>query len=406
MHPDGNSLPPLYPSNQPLQSRQQPVSNVGTPGNPGNLGTPGSPRKSRKPLVITLSVIGALVVAAGIATPFIIGQVQHSQAEQEYSDTVERLDTARTELAAALQSSTAAVETAHTVKGELPSDRVEDPVIFELVENELARMDAAVANMGERATAAIGTSTSEEHDTRADEDPSASHTPDHPAASTATPETTEELRAATQELQHELELVRADLEEINRLEGHLWDTQVAVIESAKHRGDQLLAEAAEKAGADEIAALQAAVDAMLPDQLVQGETDLGALVAEFNAAWDAVQASMTPVWEDVAGRWCDTGSPLHAAGDCTDIVVGDDGTRVFAFSEMEEQCFRGTVRSNGPSGPGTGPGANVMYCPAGTPTPATLSGSFNGEPMVHNDDATRDRVWIYHAPGSGTWFRE
>lgn len=98
-------------------------------------------------------------------------------------------------------------------------------------------------------------------------------------------------------------------------------------------------------------------------------------------------------WENVNGTWC------SVAGDCftvTDYVYEDPAYGTTYWLEQydaPEGCFRGEAISQ------EYPGSQVLYCPAGVPTPSVIAG-------VTNDDATQERIWFYQGQGADTYFKQ
>lgn len=109
-------------------------------------------------------------------------------------------------------------------------------------------------------------------------------------------------------------------------------------------------------------------------------------------------AEPTARWEDVEGRWCGITYPS-----CTPIVLGTTvtewGTSTITFEAELGECFAGI----GADDPGSG--ANIVYCPAGAPTPAGVPGAEPGMPPT-DDNVDFDRVFIYQGYGTAAWFRE
>ncbi|ANG85040.1 hypothetical protein [Microbacterium aurantiacum] len=109
-------------------------------------------------------------------------------------------------------------------------------------------------------------------------------------------------------------------------------------------------------------------------------------------------AEPTARWEDVEGTWCGITYPS-----CTPIVLGTTvtewGTSTITFEAELGECFAGI----GADDPGSG--ANIVYCPAGAPTPAEVPGAEPGMPPT-DDNVAFDRVFIYQGYGTAAWFRE
>jgi hypothetical protein len=98
-----------------------------------------------------------------------------------------------------------------------------------------------------------------------------------------------------------------------------------------------------------------------------------------------------PTWESIDGTWCSSAFPT----DCLVIAGQTDTTWGLPISFVSEQagCFLGLEE-----------GANVLFCPAGVPTPGAELSPGTGEPG--RDNPAFDRLWVYNGQGPDTLFRE
>ncbi|WIE81550.1 hypothetical protein [Curtobacterium sp. MCSS17_016] len=107
----------------------------------------------------------------------------------------------------------------------------------------------------------------------------------------------------------------------------------------------------------------------------------------------------TADWADINGRWCPEG---QSSTDCVEIAGGRDVTfnADLSFVESRGECLLGSATYM------DGGGANVLYCPAGAPTPgADFTPRFtDGEPVI-GDNPTKDRIWFFQGPGANTLTR-
>lgn len=391
MPPDGEMTPAPSTHPQPTQVSYVPGQ---TPGQqvidgqhgalvePGSIpqGKPGgSPRKSNKPLIISVILAGTLLLAAAIATPFVIGNLQHTEAVKEYDEASEQLSQARTKLAKAVTAAATGIASTHALSAAVQSDRVADPEVVTMLEEAVASFEVTMQPQVDALTESEGS----------DQEPA------------QLPETVKSLRESAELTRVEAEEILVEAEAIETANQELWEAQLKVVDSVKQSGEQLLLDAAEKADAEQLVRLQNAVDALNPEKLVAGESHLEGLIGEFNQAWDAVQGSLAPVWEDINGEWCHKGTPYQKPG-CQTIVgeIEQEYGGAYIFSGMKEGCFHGKYSPNGPGG------AQALYCPAGVPTPAEYTRLVNGEPVFLGDDESRDRMWGFQGLGAPTWFRQ
>lgn len=356
--------------------------------------TPSPQSKPRVGLWVGIASAAAVIVAAAIATPFIIGAVQQGEAEREFDTAQAEVDEARADLVEALQTATVDAVVSQTIESSVPEDRVTDVAVLD-------RLHEAKLNLAMKAGLSIDLDTGEITAGEAVADETATgDAAQSEGAAAAKPEGKDKLRAAAEQLREEAAELREEVELIDLAGAELWEAQLGVVESAQQKGAELLAEASGKAGEDEAAALQAAIDALDSAGLTRGESDLGALLDELNAAWDAVQGSMVPVWEDINGTWCGGHD-----GSCFTIdlnTLGGTSDSTITYKKMWGGCFNGGALPKGMGG-----GANVLYCPAGVPTDLgewLVSEDFG--PFVLNEDESRDRIAFFHAPGGHWFFRQ
>lgn len=104
-------------------------------------------------------------------------------------------------------------------------------------------------------------------------------------------------------------------------------------------------------------------------------------------------------WADINGTWCPEGQGTDS---CVEIAGGRDVTfnADLSFVESRGECLLGLATYQ------DGGGANVLYCPAGAPTPgADFTPRFtDGEPVI-GDNPTKDRIWFFQGPGANTLTR-
>lgn len=381
----GSSAPGAFVApapNAPSPTGPSPYASVQPPQAP----TPRS--KSRSGLWIGLGAAVVVIAAVAISIPLIVGAVQHGDAEREFDAAQTEVDEARMHLVEALQTATTEASSSQAFEGALSADRVADPAVFERLATARGDLAVAAGLSIDPETGAVAAHEAAIEDSALSGD-----------EVSVKPDGVEGLRAAAAQLGEEAAALRAETELIETAGAELWEAQLGVLDSAQQKGNELLAEASEKAGEAEAAALQKAIDALDSAELTRGETDLGILLGGLNAAWDAVQASMVPEWADLNGTWCG-----GYQGDCITIdLTGLNGTSgsTMTYREMWGGCFNGlAVAKNGIGG------AQVLYCPSGVPTTVESSGPSPSEPFVLNEDASRDRVLFFQAPGGHWYFRQ
>jgi hypothetical protein len=107
--------------------------------------------------------------------------------------------------------------------------------------------------------------------------------------------------------------------------------------------------------------------------------------------------SAFPRWEDINGEWCAAASVDR----CSTIALPKDsyGAEV-TFQESVDGCFLGiTVVVD------YGSGANILYCPAGVPTPTTAGTPMQALSDRTGDNVDFDRVFVWQGFGAGAQFR-
>jgi len=293
------------------------------------------------------------------------------------------VEEARSELAAALQSATGEAEGSLAITTVVTADRVTDASVLEALtaaQSELAAAAGVDAAEAEIETAGEDAGNSSE------------------GALAVVPEDTEELREAAEQLRVEADNIRTETERVEAAGDALWEAQLAVADGAREAAATVIVDLGGKAGEAESAHLQQTIDALDPGALASGESDLPTLLGELGAAWDALQASVTPVWEDINGTWC--GGDLS---NCVTIEKGRvlDRQASVKFNEMNEGCFSGGYVSDGPTGH-----SDMLYCPAGVPTPAEFQRAIGGQAIFVTDDETQDCWWFVQVPGVKAFFRQ
>lgn len=330
-------------------------------------GAPNPPQKKRAGLWIALGVVGALIIAGGIATPFIIQGAEQAEAERAYDEAAADLDEARSELTSALSQAAEDVESAGVVSTVITADRVSGVTVFDRMVSAVAAVEAiAVEPSGDE------------------------HVREKPA-------NRDELRQAADQLRDEASLVRDEAVVVIDAGDELWESQLDVVDAAVQKGAEMIASG--KVEDAEAAELQAALDALQRDLLVRGEVELGPLLESLDTTWTTAEATMVPTWEDIDGVWCGGG-----VEDCITIDlngVGGTDHSTITYREMWGGCFNGlAIAKNGIGG------ANFLYCPAGVPTSDNAYSAHRPEPFVLNEDESRDRILFFQAPGGRWLFRQ
>lgn len=373
------NLQPSIPSMPPQNSAGEPERVL---PHAGSIEPP-KPKKSRPWLWISLVCAAVLVAAAAVVTPLIIGSVQQGEAEREFDVAVTELEQAQQGLAAAMQTAAQQARATPQLRTLLVTTGTSDQATAEQIQG-------AQDNLLMVAGPTV--------DPASDDVPSESVSGTRGEDAVVRPKERQELRDAALQLRHEATELVTKTEAIDEASQSLWDAQLAGLAVIQAQGAELISKATSKASEGDRASLQAAIDALNTKELHRGETDLAALLNDVTSAWGAVKGAMTPTWNDLNGTWCGGSS-----GGCTTIenLVDREHGASFVFRQMKENCFFGSYVP-----PGSVGGANILYCPAGVPTPSEYRGSRGGGKIFETDDESRDRFWGYQGVGVKAFFRQ